>query len=231
MARTYHRRRMCRMRARDRPPLRHRDPPDSGDARRDRRSRGRRRADARGSVRQRAAGAGRGAARPGAGALPADGDDGESDRAEAPGRPGDVLVAEEHSHVVVYEFGGPAAARRAPHASVCRARRSVHRRPGARRDARRRGRTSTSAGGARAREHPQRRGRARVAARRARGGRRRRARARARRASRRRAAAERRRRARRARRPAIGSPSTRSRCASRKGSGARSARCSPGPPS
>ena len=58
--------------------------------------------------RQRAAGARRATARPGLGALRADRDDGEPDRAAAPQRPGDVLVAEEHSHVLIYEFGGAA---------------------------------------------------------------------------------------------------------------------------
>ena len=43
------------------------------------------------------------------GAVPADRDDGEPDRSQAPRRPGDVLLAEEHSHVLVYEFGGAAA--------------------------------------------------------------------------------------------------------------------------
>ena len=40
-------------------------------------------------------------------------------------RPGDVLIAEEHSHVLVYEFGGAAA-----HAGLAHRRPAGHRRAG-----------------------------------------------------------------------------------------------------
>ena len=90
------------------------------------------------------------------------------------GRPGDVLIAEQHSHVLVYEFGGAAA-----HAGLltvglpgiggrvtaAQVRAATLDRRGRRRPASRR---------ARRREHAQRRRRARVAARRARRRRRRR---------------------------------------------------------
>ena len=152
---------------------------------------------------QRAAGARRRAARPGGGALPSDRDDGEPDRAQA------ALAAratcssrEEHSHVVIYEYGGAAA-----HAGLI-----TLGLPGDR------GRVSPGAGARcgrrRARRSADQRvavlslenthnsaGRARVAARRARGGRRDRARARARRPPRRCAAPQRGDRARRRRLP------------------------------
>ena len=68
---------------RDRPPVRHRDAAHRRHARRDRVGGGRRRAARRGSVGQRAAGARRGPPRPRGGAVRADGDDGEPDRAQA----------------------------------------------------------------------------------------------------------------------------------------------------
>ena len=116
------------------------------------------------------------AARPGAGALPADGDDGESDRAEAPRpprrRPG-RRAALAHPHLRVRRRR---RSRRAPHGRAAGRGRAPDGGAGARRDLDRRGRRRPAPRRARAREHPQRRGRARLAARRARRRRRRRAR-------------------------------------------------------
>ena len=106
-------------------------------------------------------------------------------------RPGDVLIAEQHAHVVIYEYGGAAA-----HAGLM-----TSALPGDRRDlspeemrgasrARARSRRPAAASLV-AREHPQRLGRACLAAGRARGRGRGRARARARRPPRRRPPAQR----------------------------------------
>ena len=85
------------------------------------------------------------------------------------GRPGDVLVAEEHSHILIYEFGGAAA-----HAGLLTV--GLPGVAGRLTAAQVRAAASTAEDvvdqrpcRARAREHPQRRGRAGVAARRARG--------------------------------------------------------------
>ena len=107
------------------------------------------------------------------------------------GAPRRRALAEEHSHVVIYEFGGAAVHAGLLTRRAARARRGASRRPGARRGADRRGRRRPAPRRARAREHPQRRRRPRLAARRARRRRRRRPRRRSRRAPRRSAAAER----------------------------------------
>ena len=81
-------RRACRAssagRRDDRPPLRHADPAERRDAAGDGRSRRRRRAKARGPHRDRPRGARRRPSRAGGCGLPADGDDGEPDRAPRP---------------------------------------------------------------------------------------------------------------------------------------------------
>ena len=192
----------------------------------------RRRADARGPDRQRATGAGSGAARPGAGALPADRDDGEPDRAQA-ARPARRRARSPRSTRTssIYEFGGAAVHAGLLTVGLPGIGGAAHAGAGARRDLDRRGRgrpapcrarvenTHNVAGG---RVWPLAELDAVVAVARA-GGRRR--------AHGRRAAAERRRRARRSRPRRSARASTPSRCVSRRGSAARSARCSPGRPS
>ena len=107
-------------------------------------------------------------------------------------RPGDVLLAEETSHVVIYEYGGAAAHAGLDDARAARACRPRHARAGTR------SRRAEHEGGrpagrrALARGHAQQLGRARLAARRAGRGRRDGPRARSRRAPRRRAAPQRR---------------------------------------
>ena len=138
-------RRMCRMDDRDRSSLRHRHAPDAGDARRHRGSGRRRRADAGRPDGQRAAGAGRRAARPGARALPADRDDGEPDRAQAPQPPGRRAHrggALARARLRVRRRG---RARGAAHRRPARQRRPAHGGPGARSDARPPRTSSTSA--------------------------------------------------------------------------------------
>ena len=81
---------------------------DAGDARGDGGRRGRRRAVPRGSDDQRAAAPDGRAARPRGGALPADRDDGEPGRAPYSDGPAASSLAEERTHVLIYEWGGPA---------------------------------------------------------------------------------------------------------------------------
>ena len=111
-------------------------------------------------------------------------------RSSCTGAPGDVLVAEEHSHIVIYEFGGAAV-----HAGLLTvglpARRGESRPPRCGCDHDRGGCGRPASCRTRDREHPQRRRGPRVAARRARRRRRGRPRRRSRGAPRRRAAAER----------------------------------------
>ena len=143
--------------------------PTAGHARRHRRSRRRRRADAGGPDGQRAAGARRRrcSARSARSSCRRRRWRTRS-RSSCTAGPGDVLIAEEHSHVVVYEFGGAAV-----HAGLAHRRPAGHGRAadagaGARGDLDRRGRGRPAPCRARAREHAQRRRRARLAARRAR---------------------------------------------------------------